>query len=176
MIRFCLVLMLFTSACGKGVENYKPIYKENIRNAFDDYVGDIVTYIQRRVSESISATDFGENVLKYLNIKFDNNTITISMKRFEENSVEMRKMKQSTNNMMQYMLVPSFLMAGILPWVMPKIQMAVMAVSMMNNMVFTSALVSLVRGYIFDYEPNEHIIYINKGYRNKNKHKHSPHH
>lgn len=79
-----------------------------------------------------------------------------------------RKMKMSMN-MIQYMIVPGFLMAGILPWIMPGLQMAVSMLSMVNNMAFTSGLVALVRSYVFDKEPDEHVVYVNHGYKSKNQ-------
>nr|CAI5820445.1 unnamed protein product [Callosobruchus analis] len=81
------------------------------------------------------------------------------------------KMPKPNSQTMQYLLVPGFLMAGILPWVMPKLQMVVMMLSMVNNMAFTSALFTLIRNFIFERETAQHVLYINNGYKKKNRHR-----
>ncbi|VEN36852.1 unnamed protein product [Callosobruchus maculatus] len=81
------------------------------------------------------------------------------------------KMPRPNSQTMQYLLVPGFLMAGILPWVMPKLQMVAMMLSMVNNMAFTSALFTLIRNFIFERESAQHVLYINNGYKKKNRHR-----
>lgn len=171
MVSLCIYLVLFltsvygSSAFGTNNQVYQPINKENIRNSFNV---DDVNYSKRTVKindvntilENISRTFLP----KFLKLNIENDSVKLSFNDFNEVG---RKMDSNTNNVMQYMLVPSFLMAGILPWVMPKLQMAVMIVSMLNNMIFSSALFSLVRSYVFEQQPDEHVIYINQGYRNK---------
>lgn len=88
----------------------------------------------------------------------------------KDNKEMQRKMKMSMNNMLPYMIIPGFLMAGILPWILPGIKMVVMAVTMVNQMAFNAALFGLIRSYIFDTEKEEHIVYINHGYRKKTGH------
>lgn len=47
-----------------------------------------------------------------------------------------------------------------------------MVVTMMTNFAFTTALFTLIRGYIFDPKPKEEtVIYPNYGYKNEKKHK-----
>jgi hypothetical protein len=88
-------------------------------------------------------------------------------------AVMQRKMQMmSMKNIMPYMIIPGFLMAGLLPWIMPGIKMVVMTVSMVNQMVFNAALFGLIRSYVFDTEKEEHIVYINHGYKTKQKQHH----
>ncbi|RZC34915.1 hypothetical protein BDFB_013134 [Asbolus verrucosus] len=102
-----------------------------------------------------------------MQIKMMNNeTVSVNFKTKDVDNMQ-RKMKMSMKNMMPYMIIPGFLMAGILPWVIPGLKMVVMAVSMVNQMAFTSALFGLIRSHIFDTEQEEHIVYINHGYRKK---------
>lgn len=69
---------------------------------------------------------------------------------------------------MKYLLVPALIMSGLVPYILPPIKMAVMFVSMMTNMAFTSALFTLVRSYIFDPRPEEeNVVYYNYGYKKK---------
>ncbi|XP_060525094.1 uncharacterized protein LOC132701305 [Cylas formicarius] len=78
-----------------------------------------------------------------------------------------RGMKTSMQKLVPYVAVPALVMAGIMPWVMPGLQLATTAVTMINQMAFTSSLVMLIRSYIFDPKPDEHVVYINHGYKNK---------
>lgn len=97
----------------------------------------------------------------------DNETLDLSFK-FNKNNTEVseRKMKMSTNNVLAMLFAPAMFIAGWMPWILPGIKMAVMFVTMMNNMAFSSALFALIRGYIFDTRPDDHIIYVNNGYKN----------
>ncbi|KAJ3641783.1 hypothetical protein Zmor_028261 [Zophobas morio] len=101
-----------------------------------------------------------------LHFKNVNNSLSINVQTKEDGEME-RKMQMSMKNMMPYMIVPGLFMAGILPWVIPGLKMAVMAVSMMNQMAFNAAFFSLIRSYIFDTRNEEHVVYINHGYRPK---------
>lgn len=78
-----------------------------------------------------------------------------------------RKMKMNMNNLMQYLLVPAFALAGIMPWVLPSITTIVGVVGMINQFIFGSSLFMLVRTYIFDTTPQEHVLYLNTGYDKK---------
>lgn len=112
-----------------------------------------------------------------LNIQqVNNNTYNISVRSNNATEVLARGMKMSmkkVKDLIPYLIIPGFLMSGILPWIMPGIKMAVMMVGMMNQMAFTSALFMLVRNYVFNSRQDEHIIYVNHGYKNKmNYHNH----
>ncbi|KAK9754474.1 hypothetical protein QE152_g1208 [Popillia japonica] len=76
-------------------------------------------------------------------------------------------MKMNMNNLMQYLLVPAFALAGIMPWVLPSITTIVGVVGMINQFIFGSSLFMLVRTYIFDTTPQEHVLYLNTGYDKK---------
>lgn len=182
-IAFLSITVYGRSATSANYDLYKQINKENIRNSFNasgakstsdvtetserNSVGGVQTEEINGVLKNISEQLLPE--FMKLDIVNDNVKLYVDVSKMEEKSVA-RKLNSKTSNLMQYMLVPGFLMAGILPWVMPKLQMAVMMISMLNNMIFSSALFSLVRSYVFEHEPDEHVVYINNGYRNK------PHH
>ncbi|KAK4883046.1 hypothetical protein RN001_006365 [Aquatica leii] len=88
---------------------------------------------------------------------------------------EDRKMKISKNaeKFIPFLLVPGLLLTGILPWIVPKLKMIVMAVGFINQIAFSTALFSFIRGYIFDRTEKEHVFYINHGYKHKHN-KHNP--
>lgn len=164
-------LILTTTVNGKSAVTsnhkvYKPINKENIRNSFntvneysDDVTSEEIQALVKNISETL--------LPNFIKITLSDGYLQLSVNLPKENVESIgRKLSSKMDNMMQYMIAPGFLMAGILPWVMPKLQMAVMMVSMVNNMIFSSALFSLVRSYIFEQQPDEHIIYVNHGYRN----------
>lgn len=173
------------SATSTNNDLYKQINKENIRNSLNKNGANYTSDASETSQGNAVQTDELNTVLKNISERFlpdflrldivdDNVKLYFDISKEDEKSVA-RKMSSNTSNMMQYALVPSFLMAGILPWVMPKLQMAVMMISMLNNMIFSSALFSLVRSYVFEHEPDEHIVYINHGYRNKPHHEQSYH-
>lgn len=83
------------------------------------------------------------------------------------------KMKMSTSNVVAMLFIPAMWIAGMMPWILPGIKMVVMMVTMMNNMAFSSALFSLIRGYLFDTRPEDHIVYLNYGYKNGHNHHHN---
>ncbi|CAH1990712.1 unnamed protein product [Acanthoscelides obtectus] len=85
------------------------------------------------------------------------------------------KMPKPNSQTMQYLLVPGFILSGLLPWVMPKLQMIAMALSMVNNMAFTSALFTLIRNFIFERESAQNVLYINNGYKKRNRHRNKGH-
>lgn len=125
---------------------YKQINKDNIRNCLEANQKPLNVVPEKAVKDVDSEV-----------VLYDLKTSEFSLAR---------KMKMSMNTL-QYLLVAGFLMAGILPWIMPGLQMAVSVLSMINNMAFTSALVALIRSYVFDKEPDEHVVYINHGYKHK---------
>ncbi|KAG5875363.1 hypothetical protein JTB14_020661 [Gonioctena quinquepunctata] len=183
-IRPVYLVLILNFVSGKSVKDpcqtYHSINKENIRNCVEDRK----EVIEGGLGGSFSDSGNGENNVTggfiddwaekmtnssdvAMEIQLSNYSVVLSYKT--DNGVG-KKMKTSMNNMLQYMLVPALLMSGIMPWVMPKLQMMVSMVAMMNNMIFGSALFSLVRSYVFDKEPAEHVIYVNHGYKNKGHH------
>lgn len=167
---------------------YKSINKENIRNSLHVSVNSAMKGASNNDDEIKNSTIKADNINKviknitdkflpkFLKLDLDNECMKISLDiPKEEGRALARKMSTKMSNLMQYMLVPSFLMAGILPWVMPKLQMVVMMVSMVNSMIFSRALFSLIRSYVFEQQPDEHVIYINHGYRNKPQHRYEGH-
>lgn len=97
-----------------------------------------------------------------------NNTVDLTFSFGKDNSevLAARKMKMSKSNVLALFLIPAMWIAGMMPWILPGIKMVVMMVTMMNNMAFSTALFSLIRGYLFDVRPDDHIIYLNYGYKN----------
>ncbi|KAF5301543.1 hypothetical protein FQR65_LT08848 [Abscondita terminalis] len=83
--------------------------------------------------------------------------------------IEDRKIKMGENGkkIIPFLLVPGLLLAGMLPWIVPQLKMMVMAVGFMNQIAFSTALFSFIRGYIFDRTEKEHVFYVNHGYKNK---------
>ncbi|KAJ8961748.1 hypothetical protein NQ318_021349 [Aromia moschata] len=183
-------LMLSCLVCGNSFSHcftdYSQINKENIRKGLGECFRKYSSMLHltpegrqnittSQMSGTNSFTIHALNVSEFnlfndtvvVKMKKNNDTVDISFKISNRTEISARKMMGSTNNAMQYMLVPGFLMAGILPWIMPWLQMAVMGLGMVNNMAFTSALFSLVRSYVFEKEPDEHVVYVNHGYRKK---------
>lgn len=89
-----------------------------------------------------------------------------------EQAQKLMPMKTSSP-MLSYVLVPALTLAGIVPWVVPGIQIAAGFVQLINQMAFMAGLTGLVRSYIFDYKPDEHVVYVNHGYGDQG---HSPQH
>lgn len=85
-------------------------------------------------------------------------------------SVSERKMKMNVGKILPFLIAPAFFLAGIMPWILPPLKMAVSFVGLINNIVFVQALYSLVRNYVFNAVKDEHIIYLNHGYKNKVHH------
>lgn len=114
-------------------------------------------------SANFSSLDSGTNVE-------GNNTVNTTFSLLNNNNSEVSerqlKMKTSASNVVALLFIPAMWIAGMMPWVLPGIKMVVMFVTMMNNMAFSSALFSLIRGYLFDTRPEDHVIYLNYGYKN----------
>ncbi|CAH1100129.1 unnamed protein product [Psylliodes chrysocephalus] len=160
-IKSVLVFFAFAVVSARTTcKTYDQVNKENIRNCLDEKDGNDDRTTKENNTDEIYH-------ISNLVMKLTNETLSIS---FKPDHAEGRKMKTSTSNLIQYALIPAFFMSGVMPWIMPKLQMAVMVVSMVNNMVFTSALFSLVRNFVFDKKPDEHVIYVNNGYKNKLNH------
>lgn len=104
-----------------------------------------------------------------LSIRKNNDDITFQIAKLSS-SIEARKKRMKVMDIIPFLIIPGFISAGILPWLIPGMKMAVMGVAMINQMAFTSSLFSLIRGYIFDTSQEEHIVYVNHGYQ-KYKHK-----
>lgn len=118
--------------------NYRPTNKENIRNCLEE-----------TKTSSINSSDaISDNHLTNLVVAEEKRAIASTFKRY-----------------MPYLIVPGLLMSGLLPWIMPAVKMMVMTVSMVNQMAFTSALMAIVRSYIFDTAKEEHVVYVNQGYK-----------
>lgn len=98
-----------------------------------------------------------------------NNTVDVTFSVARDNSElseRKMKMKMSTSNILALLFIPAMWIAGMMPWILPGVKMAVMMVTMMNNMAFSTALFSLIRGYLFDTRPDDHVVYLNYGYKN----------
>lgn len=120
---------------------------------------------------AIDTVERNDLLNRQLMIRDDNNTLSFTFDFSKDNnssavSERKLKMKMSTNNVLALLFIPAMWIAGIMPWVLPGIKMAAMMVTMMNNMAFSSALFSLIRGYLFDTQKEDHIVYLNYGYKN----------
>ncbi|KAK5650542.1 hypothetical protein RI129_001571 [Pyrocoelia pectoralis] len=84
---------------------------------------------------------------------------------------EKRKLKLPKNGkkVLPFLIVPGLVLAGILPWIVPQLKIVVMAVGLINQIALSSAIFSFLRSYIFDKKAEEHIFYINHGYKNSLK-------
>lgn len=102
-----------------------------------------------------------------------NNTLSFTFGFSKNNNSEVSerklKMKMSKTNVLALLFIPAMWIAGMMPWILPGIKMAAMMVAMMNNMAFSSALFSLIRGYLFDTQKEDHIVYLNYGYKHNGK-------
>lgn len=96
--------------------------------------------------------------------------VNLQMKLSNSTAVAERKMKMKMNDFLPYLIAPAFFLAGIMPWIIPKLKMAVFLVGLINNIAFSQALYALVRNYVFNSAKDEHIIYLNHGYKYKNEH------
>lgn len=144
-----------------------------ITTLMDTWRKSLTVHLQQEVAGFLrqeNVTSIYSLAMKYFGTK--NNTSDVQPETDNNNEVIARKMKSKMNmkNMIPFMLVPGLLLAGIMPWVIPQLKMMVMAVGILNQVAFTSALFSLVRGYVFDTVPNEHIFYVNHGYSNEKDH------
>lgn len=170
----CLTGVNGHSATTNNKNLLTSVRKENVKNNFRSKVH--VLSEPPILNVNTKANDYINMVLQsisnkllpeFLKVNIFNDSVQIFLETHKQKGRNERGLSSKTQNIMQYMLIPSFLMAGILPWIMPKLQMMVMAVSMLNNMVFGNALFNLVRSFIFEKHPDEHIIYLNHGYRDK---------
>lgn len=80
----------------------------------------------------------------------------------------------ASSPMLSYVLTPALTLAGLIPWVVPGISLAAGFVQLINQMAFTAGLSALVRSYIFDAKPDEHVVYVNSGYGSKGHIKYHP--
>lgn len=132
-----------------------------------------------QISEFLRQNEVSIDVGSKLKIKFlssGNETVDMTVKVNNDTEVSERKMKMNTSNILALLFTPAMFIAGMMPWILPGVKMAVMMVTMMNNMAFSSALFALIRGYIFDTRPDDHILYINNGYKNHHQPVHQQHH
>lgn len=94
--------------------------------------------------------------------------LSLQVKQPESSRGLAEKLTPMTSSpMLSYVLVPALTLAGIVPWVVPGIQIAAGFVQLINQMAFMAGLTGLVRSYIFDYKPDEHVVYVNHGYGDK---------
>ncbi|KAF2879889.1 hypothetical protein ILUMI_26284 [Ignelater luminosus] len=163
------------SVARKQSSSAETLTVNKVITLMDSWRKSLAIHLQQEVSDFLkqeNVTNIYGLAMKYFGTK--NNTSDAQEETDNNKDVIARKMKSkmSMKNMIPFMLVPGLLLAGIMPWVIPKLKMLVMAVGMLNQMAFTGALFSLVRGYVFDSAPNEHIFYINHGYLNEKHHQH----
>lgn len=143
------------------------------------YKEDVSRRVAAEINQFLEQNEVSIGVGSKLTIKFlpsGNETVDMTVKFNNDSAVSERKMKMNTSNILALLFAPAMFIAGIMPWVLPGVKMAVMFVTMINNMAFSSALFALIRGYIFDTRPDDHIIYINNGYKNHHQPVHQQHH
>ncbi|XP_045460480.1 uncharacterized protein LOC123670929 [Harmonia axyridis] len=175
----CVVCDVSRTNCS----NYQQVLKENLRNCvFDNGVignaeviekktestfGDLASKTQKNPETwELQLTEkYGLSIRKY------QDDLTLQITNLST-SVEARKKRMKVMDIIPYLIIPGFISAGVLPWLIPGMKIAVMGVAMINQMAFTSSLFSLIRGYIFDTSQEDHIVYVNHGY---NKYKHNNH-
>lgn len=159
-----------------GVNNVSDFIFDNMSYVVDlvsDFFSSFVTKKKKKraprsVDNSNQTTLFKQrNMIK---LKYFDSNLIISF----DNSSTSRQVKFqfpiSKSNILQYLLVPALMMTGVMPYILPPLKMGIMFVSMMTNMAFMTAVVSMVRGIIFDSDPSRHVVYPNYGYK-KNRHK-----
>lgn len=108
-----------------------------------------------------------------LKFQLSSDIVQIKLKRRNVGAIGSNRqiqMKIPMTKMFQFLLFPALAMTGIMPYVLPPLKMGVMFVSTLTNMAFMTALVSLVRGIIFDPDPSRRVVYPNYGYK-KNRHR-----
>ncbi|XP_025830436.1 uncharacterized protein LOC112904512 [Agrilus planipennis] len=135
-------------------------------------LGDFENKIQKRINEEIKGfklkdiVDIKKNFTLGVTVsKNETRNFQLIVKSMNGRSVTERKHKFNMGNVLYYLLIPALAMAGIMPWILPQIKMVAMVIMAMNQMAFSMGAVSLIRGLIFDVEPQEHIIYVNSGYK-----------
>lgn len=148
--------------------------------AIDKYKDDFSHRVAGEINKFLEQNEVSIGVGTKLTIKFlpsGNETVDMTVKfNNNDSAVSERKMKMNTSNILALLFAPAMFIAGMMPWILPGVKMAVMMVTMMNNMAFSSALFTLIRGYIFDTRPDDHILYINNGYKNHHQPVHQPVH
>lgn len=153
-----------------GYQQVSP--KMDIRKVLlhiNKYKEDVSHRVAAHINKFLEQNEVSIGVGSKFTIKFipsGNETVDMSVKFNNDSAVSERKMKMNTSNILAMLFAPAMFIAGIMPWILPGVKMAVMMVTMINNMAFSSALFALIRGYIFDTRPDDHIIYINQGYKN----------
>ncbi|CAH0558580.1 unnamed protein product [Brassicogethes aeneus] len=188
---YCLILFCVCDSHIRNCKNYKQINKENIRNCLpsiivtkikdqEDFVkSEVINDTKENVDLSSLLNSDMENIVQNkeyfiyndlkLCVNLTNSTVAFSLRPQANVSSLARGMQFSMKKVKEYipyLIVPGLIMSGVLPWVLPGINMVAMFLSMINQMAFTSSLFALVRGYIFNNERDEHIIYVNHGYKN----------
>lgn len=134
-----------------------------------------ISFKKQEVSDQNSSNAFritvATNANIDLNIDISSTTLSVSLK-IKNKSEEFRGIMEKTSQflpsmnspMLSYMLMPALTLAGLVPWVLPGIRMAAGFVHMVNQMAFMAGLAALVRSYVFEARPDEHIVYVNQGY------------
>lgn len=132
-----------------------------------------VNVLSERFNNVINDNNYIMNISDYIvnMTRIDDDNINIQV---ENRDVVERKMKMKMQNFLPFLIAPAFLLAGIMPWIIPKIKLAVFLVVLMNNIVFWQGLFALVRNYVFNTAKDEHVIYLNHGYKNNDIHVHHP--
>lgn len=160
---------------------FENIFQNSNENSFVRIKKDVKVFSEefdRIISDSSYATNFGNTLVNITKARTEdgdvNFQIQLSNKISEISEVTERKMKMKMQNFLPFLVAPAFFLAGIMPWIMPKLKLAVFLVGLINNMVFFQALFSLVRNYVFNKAKDEHIIYLNHGYKDKEVHVHHP--
>lgn len=147
----------------------KNIENRNVSKELIDEVNVLGEKFNNVIENTNYVTNIGDAFVNMSKIDGDNVII-----RIENRNITGRKMKMKMQNFLPFLIAPAFLLAGIMPWIIPKIKLAVFLVVLMNNFVFWQALFALVRNYVFNKVKDEHIIYLNHGYKNKEIHVHHP--
>lgn len=140
---------------------YKTLFFEEflpknkyLRNFSKDFFGKNVLSIDIGDGFRLKATS--ANSTAYLKILRDNTTTGLE---------ETRGMKKRMMNFLPFLLAPALMLAGVMPWVIPPLKMAVMFATMINNMALSSAAFLLIRNHVFNIPKDEHVVYINHGYK-----------
>lgn len=165
-----------------GVYKVSDFIFDNMSYVVDvmsDFIGSFGTKKKKkRAPRSVENLNQTNSLAKHrmVKLKYVGSNLIIS---FDKGSSTYRQIKfpfsMSKSNILQYALVPALMMTGVMPYILPPLKMGIMFVSMMTNMAFMTAVVTMVRGIIFDNDPSRNVIYTNHGYK-KNRHKDYPMH
>ncbi|XP_076253601.1 uncharacterized protein LOC143192028 [Rhynchophorus ferrugineus] len=153
--------------------NEESVIKEVSVKHQKNVTGDIKLYAQfDKSSEGHYISDLLNNTNKNYVSADDLTTLTNNEQNvprtIEDNTHDIMS-KFNKNSMSPYIMMPALVISGILPWILPGLKMAAGFVQMINQIAFMAGLMSLVRGFVFDQNPSEHVVYVNNGYH-KNKH------